>query len=303
MAVQSRAQQMIAARVTQAAGQRPRVNTCHVVPAPDGLTGLHGWWEHSASPRDTSVLLLEASDYQILQMDAPPVDPCEYRQAARWGIKDLIDFSVEDAALDCLRLPGIETGDKAGTGGAAAKLITVVTRQALVTSAVAQWRTAGLALKVIDIPEMALRNLAVLATGGDACAFIHIGIESAHLILLWQQELCVSRQLGMGGEQLRGLDEWNRQTQLERLALEIQRTIDAFGRQFSAANLGQLWVSSVYDAPGLTQLLGQQLSIEVKAFVPADWIDFDTGAESFDLSRRIDHTLAIGAALREVVPV
>ncbi len=295
--VQLHAQQVLAVRATsRAAGGRPRVHACHVDHASGGLPGLRAWWDRSAKRSDASALLLGAGDYQILQMDAPAVEPAEYRHAARWGIKDLIDFPVEEAALDCLRLPG------EANGSAAAKLITVVTRQALVVQTVAQWHTAGLALKVIDIPEMALRNLAVLATGGNACAFIHIGVESAHLILLWQEELCVSRQLGMGGEQLRALDEWNRQTQIERLALEIQRTVDAFGRQFSAANLGQLWVSSVHDAPGLAQALGLQLSIEVQPFVPADWIDFDEGAQAFDLARRVDHTLAIGAALREELP-
>ena len=298
--VQLQAQQLLAVRASRrGVGGRPRVHACHQVDVADagdaaaGLPGLRAWWGHAANRRDASALLLGAGDYQILQMDAPAVEPAEYRDAARWQIKDLIDFPVEDAALDCLRLPGV------AAGSAAAKLFTVVTRQALVLESVAQWRAAGLALKVIDIPEMALRNLAVLAAGASACAFLHVGIESAHLILLWQEELCVSRQLGVGADPLRSLDEWSRHAQIERLALEIQRTVDAFGRQFSAANLAQLWVSSVHDAAGLAQALGLQLSIQAQPFVPADWIDFDAGALAFDLAKRVDHTLAIGATLRE----
>lgn len=294
--VQMHAQHVLAARVTPpAAGGRPRVHSCHRDRASGGLPSLRAWWDRCATPRDAGALLLGASEYQILQIDAPAVEPAEYRNAARWSLKDLIDFPVEDAALDCLRLPTNEVG------GPSTKLITVVSQKSLVLDAVTQWRSSGLALKVIDIPEMALRNVAALATGGNACAFIHIGVDSAHLIVMWQQELCVSRQLGMGGEQLRVLDEPSRHAQIERLALEIQRTADAFSRQFSATTLTQLWVSSVFDAASVANLLSQQLSIEVLTFVPTDWIDFDAGAQAFDLSRRIDHTLAIGAALRDEV--
>lgn len=294
LGAQVHARQWLAVRTTRGgAGGRLRVHACHQADAAIDLAGLRAWAEHAAHQRGRCALLLGAGDYQIVQMDAPAVEPAEYRDAARWQIKDLIDFPVEDAALDCLRLPG------EAAGSAATKLFTVVTRQALVLQAVAQWRAAGLALKAIDIPEMALRNLAVLATGASASAFLHVSIESAHLILLWQEELCVSRQLGVGAEALRSLDEWNRSAQIERLALEIQRTVDAFGRQFSAANLSHLWVSSVHDAAGLAQGLGMQLSIQVQPFVHADWIDFDNGAKPFDLARRVDHTMAIGATLRD----
>lgn len=295
--VQLQSQQWLAVRTScTGAAWRPRVHACHVEDAAAGLPGLSAWWAGSTTPHDKSALLLGAGDYQILQMDAPAVEPAEYRQAARWQLKDLIDFPVDEAALDCLRLPG------EAAGSAAAKLITVVTRQSLVLQTVAQWRKAGLALKVIDIPETALRNLAVLATGAKASAFLHIGIDAAHLILLWQEELCMSRQLGVGGERLRSLDEWNRHAQVERLALEVQRTVDAFGRQFSAAHLDHLWISSVHDAAGLAQALATQLSIQVQPFVLADWIDFDADVQPFDLARRIDHTLAIGATLREEQP-
>lgn len=290
--VQHDSRRLLAARATP--GRRPRVHACHADASGSatGLAGLSAWWRSTAQRHDANALLLGAGDYQILQMDAPAVEPAEYRAAARWGIKDLIDFPVDEAALDCLRLPGV------AAGSAAARLFTVVTRQALVLQSVAQWRAAGLALAVIDIPEMALRNLAVLASGASACAFIHVGVETTHLILLWQEELCLSRQLGLGADALRSQDDWSRHAQIERLALEIQRTVDAFGRQFSAADLTRLWVSSVHDAAGLAQALGLQLSIEVQPFVPSDWIDFDPGVQPFDLASGVDHTLAIGAALR-----
>jgi MSHA biogenesis protein MshI len=277
------------------ANRRPRVQACHRVDTSQGLPALQQWWAGFGSRRVGASLLLRAHEYQILQIEAPAVEPAEVRSAARWQIQDLIDFPADEAALDCLQLPAAPAGQQR------AKLLAVVARQALVQQNVTQWRSAGLALNVIDIPELALRNLAVLASGAQACAFVHIGLDETHLILLWQEELCVSRQLAFGGLQLRALDDFPRGAQLERLGLEIQRTVDAFGRQFSAAHLTQLWVSAVHDVEDITRLLADQLSMQVQAYRLADWIDLDPGVQPMDLDQRVDHTLAIGAALREEV--
>ena len=273
-------------------GRRPRILACQSAAVDSGLAALRGWWRGQAHKRDRTALLLDVADYQILQIQAPAVAPHEYRAAARWLIKDQIDFPVEQAALDCFAIPG-------DAGTLASRLHTVVARQQLVNRTVAEWRGAGVQLQAIDIPELALRNLALLSCGDLACAFLHIGIDDARLLLLWQSEMCVSRLLPFGGRALRSLDDAQRVDHAERLALEVQRSVDAFGRQFSAAHLSQLWVSSVHDAAGLTAALAGQVSLQVQAFEPADWIDFDDAVCPFDLDAGLDHTLAIGAALRE----
>ena len=293
--VHAQAGGLAAARAaTLVANRRPRVLACHRVDTAQGLPALQQWWAGFGSRRVGASLLLRAHEYQILQIEAPAVEPAELRSAARWQIQDLIDFPADEAALDCLQLPA------APSSQAGAKLLAVVARQALVQQNVTQWRSAGLALNVIDIPEMALRNLAVLAGGTQACAFVHVGLDETHLILLWQEELCVSRQLALGGQQLRALDELARGAQLERLGLEIQRTVDAFGRQFSAAHLTQLWVSAVHDVEGVTRVLADQLSLQVQAYRLADWIDLEPDVKLEDPDQRVDYALAIGAALREV---
>lgn len=292
--VQSQTARWLVARTDgERQGRRPRVLACDAVGG--GMDGLRKWWGGSAARRDRPVLLLEPGEYQSLQINTPEVDASEVRAAARWQLKDLIDFPVDQAAIDCFALPG--------DSSATPRLQVVVTRQELVTRSVARWRDAGLALRVIDVPEMALRNLAVLAAGDQACAFLHVGLHDSRLLLLWQQELCVSRQLPIAGQQLAGMDEWQRNDQIERLALEIQRSVDAFGRQFSGAHLSQLWVSSVHDAAGLAGALAAQVSLPAEAFVPADWIDFDDQVAPFDLQQGLDHSFAIGAALRDEATV
>ncbi len=49
--------------------------------------------------------LLAESDYALLLTEAPDVPADELRAAVRWGIKDLIDYHVNDATVDVLGLP------------------------------------------------------------------------------------------------------------------------------------------------------------------------------------------------------
>ncbi len=291
--VQAQGDHLVAVRALPGgAGRKPRVQACERVAAAGGVAALAPWLKAVGNKRDGLVQLLAGSEYQIAQIDCPAVEPGETREAARWSIKDLIDFPLDDAAMDCAPVPG-ETNAKN------AKLMAVIARRAVVLAALANWRAVKLNLVALDIPEMALRNLAVLACGAQACAFLHVGMEESHLLLLWQQELCVTRRLGLGARQLNALEVFPREGQIERLALEVQRTIDAFGRQFSAAHLTQLWVSSLYDPSALCPSLAVQVSVDVQPFHLAEWVDFDAGCVPHDLGQGLDHTLALGVALRE----
>ncbi|MDE2401084.1 MAG: pilus assembly protein PilM [Burkholderiales bacterium] len=256
------------------------------------LSALLQWQKQSAPKGSRTNLLLEPSEYQILQIDAPAVEEAERKSAVRWQMKDLIDFPPDEAALDCMSVPGEVSAN------APQRLLSVVARKSVITSWMGHWHAAKLSLSSIDIGEMALRNLAVLASGEQAVAFLHIGWDTTHLIIVWRESLCTFRQLSVGGEQLLILDEMDRAQLFERFALEIQRTTDAFGRQFSAATLTRVWLSSVVDAPGVAIALSGQVDLHVEPFVLGDWVTFEDPPSEGDVEQRLDYTLAIGAALR-----
>ncbi|RZI86792.1 MAG: hypothetical protein EOP38_00400 [Rubrivivax sp.] len=250
-------------------------------------------WQKKHAPRGTRTnLLLEPADYQILQIDAPPVEASERNAAIRWQMKDLIDFPPDEAALDCMTVPGEQSATSPQ------RVLSVVSRKSVVGSWMRQWHEAKLSLSAIDIGEMALRNIAVLTASQQAEAFLHVGWESTNLIIVWQESLCTFRQLNIGGAQLLNLDEADRSVLFERFALEIQRTTDAFGRQFSAANLGRVWLSSVVEAPGVASALNDLIDLNVQPFLMSDWLTLEDPIREGDVEQRLDYTLAIGAALR-----
>ncbi len=99
-----------------------------------------------------AIVMLRPEQYQLLQIDAPPVPPDELRSAARYQIRDMLDVHIDDVTLDVMKV-----GD--GKQKSNAHLFVVaaangVIRQALDLGDALRWT-----INVIDIQEMAQRNL------------------------------------------------------------------------------------------------------------------------------------------------
>ena len=106
--------------------------------------------------------LLAPSEYQMLMVDTPNVPANELKTAVRWKIKDSLNYHVEDATIDVLPIPaGKSTSERIQSVYViAASNITVKKRIVL-------FEQAKIDLGVIDIPEMAQRNIAALFERGD----------------------------------------------------------------------------------------------------------------------------------------
>ncbi len=291
--VHTTAGRLCAADVARRGGLKPRIDAVASFDGPQALQALLGWQRQRKGLSGATNLLLDTADYQLLVLDTPAVPADERSAALRWGLKDMLDFSVDEAALDCIEVPA------AVRGAAAQRLLTVVSKKATVRDWMRHYRDGGLALSAIDIPELALRNLAVLSAGQAARAFMHIGLDSTHLIIVWQGELCSFRQLDVSGTLFARAGTDDRLQIVERLALEVQRTADSFARQFHTADLSGLDVSSVAALDDVLQGLTPLVSLRVAGFRIDEKIDVAGMSCAPDLAQRIDFTYAIGAALRE----
>lgn len=288
------AERLVAAGTLPGGGTRPSVQVAPVFDGKDPAALLLQWQRAHARRAQTSVLL-NSVDYRIVPLEAPAVPPEERRAAVRWQLKDLIDFPVEDACVDCIGVPG-------PTPGAPTRQVFAVATQAdTVRRWMQRYRGARLNLGAIDIPEMAMRNLSVLAAGAAAHAFVHLGLKSTRLTLAWQHELCSFRQFDVSAHKLDAADADTRALLFERLALEIQRSTDSFSRQFHGADLGTVWVSAVRDADQISRHLSDLLPQRVHAFRVEEHVALNSREPVVDPARGLDFTFAIGAALRGVV--
>lgn len=283
--------------------QAPRLLACHHFAGANALGAVRHWRKAEGWQQAPAHLLLGDDDYQLLPIETLDLPASELADAARWKVKDMIDFPPEQAAVACVLVPKVDADAHLRHA------LAVVTPK----NTVAQWmlraRQSRCALAAIDIHELALRNLLALVqpppqddaadtTDTAAYGLLHVGVHRATLVMVWQGELCTFRRLDVTLSQLLQADDERRDTLIERLALDLQRTCDAFERQFHTAVLRRLWVTQTAAGLNLVPALAAQLTVALQALDLTALLGIDHASALVDTARDIDFVPAIGAALR-----
>eukprot|EP00825_Cyclidium_porcatum_P034811 TRINITY_DN3653_c0_g2_i1.p4 TRINITY_DN3653_c0_g2~~TRINITY_DN3653_c0_g2_i1.p4 ORF type:complete len:183 (-),score=15.43 TRINITY_DN3653_c0_g2_i1:231-779(-) len=158
---------------------------------------------------------------------------------------------------------------------------------------------ARVPLDSIDIPEMAVRNVASLFEEPNrGLAFLVLNAGESLLTITFGGELYLSRRIEVSSQALAEADGERRQQMLERLALELQRTLDNFDRQYGFISVSRLLVSSEFDCAATVAALAQNLYLPVQAADLAQVVESNTIPELRTVERQAQSLLAIGAALR-----
>ena len=240
-----------------------------------------------------TVAVLEPASYQILTLDAPDLPREEWRDAIRWSLKDMVDFDVEHAGIDVLEIPSNPLQRRQ------AALFAVATAHATLAPLADAGSDAGAPWSAVDVPETALRNLALLgAEDGRGEALLHIGAQHSLLVIVAQGELLMTRHIEVTLAQLSDTDEAQRQQHFERASLELQRTLDNVERQFSFANLARLAVAPAAPLRGFIDYVRELIYVPVVDFDLGALIDLSAVPELTDPVEQAAYLPAIGAALR-----
>lgn len=254
-----------------------------------GLARSHGLGQCHSS------LLLNHDNYHLLQIELPSVPPDEMKDAVRWKIKDMVEFPVENLTLDVVEVPGI-----AGRAGRVRQGLVVAAGDALVEEQMRLFDSAGVALDAIDIPEMAIRNIAALFEEPDrGLAVLVVDDERSLLVFTFRGELYAVRQIEVSRGKLEESEgEW-RQQLLDRIGLETQRSLDNFERLHSHISVTRVMLSPLPTVPGLVDYLREYLSLPVAEMDLASVLDFSLVPELAQPGRQAQYLKALGAALRE----
>lgn len=231
--------------------------------------------------------VLGAAEYHLLPAEAPKVPREELRSAVRWQIRDLVALPVEDMAVDVFQAPP-------GRSGQADALYAVVASQSGVQDKVARLSRAGFAPRIVDIPEMAQRNLASLLPE-DRNGVLMLSLDEADGLITVSRGgvLYFSRRLPVGRAGLAGPEG---DGMMERVVLEVQRSLDYHDSHFDDPP-----VAAVVLAP-LPETLHRLYDALVAGLAqPVRWFD---PAESLDWRRPPPELsplclAVLGAALRE----
>ena len=238
--------------------------------------------------------LLAPDEYQILMVDAPNVPAEELKTAVRFRIKDSLNYHVDEATVDVLQIPG-----NANSGNRPQSLFAVAASNEILRKRISMFEKAKINLTVIDIPEMAQRNIAALyETEGRGLALLSFDDRGGLLTFTSGGELFLARRMDITSGQLLDANENVRQQYVERVELEIQRSMDYFDRQFHYISLGKMLVSAPEGA-GLVKLFANSLGLPVEAINLAEIFDISATPALLNHDFVTEALPAVGAALRQ----
>jgi MSHA biogenesis protein MshI len=257
-----------------------------------GLSHLSRKWN---GEQYECTMLVNPGDYQMLPVEAPNVPPSELKTAISFVVMDMLDFHIDQATIDVIAIPQDKNAAQRGRG-----MLAVAIRTELIGKYQSWFNAAKLPLRVIDIPDMAQRNIAALLEPPDrGLALVSFDVDGGLLTLTAGGELYQSRRIDVTLAQILHSDTGQREVAHERVALEIQRSLDNFGRQFSSVGVAKLMVAPIGDDDGgLVGYLAANLDIGVEALDLASIFDLGRVPELRSPANQQRYFMALGAALR-----
>jgi MSHA biogenesis protein MshI len=238
--------------------------------------------------------LLGPSQYQLLMLEAPTVPAEELKSAVTWRMKDMLDFPVADATVDVLDVPVAKHGPAHHH-----QVFAVAARNGVIEPHQHLFAGSKVGLSVIDIPEMAQRNVsAMLEPEGRGAAMLSFDPDGGLLTVTFGGELYLARRVDVTLAQLTGGDPDKLQQHHERITLELQRSLDHFERQFHFVAVSKL-VLAPTGSVALHQYLAQNLYLPVEVLDLDSVLDLDKVPELRDAAQQARYFMALGAALRD----
>jgi MSHA biogenesis protein MshI len=279
--------------VRSAKSARPLLRHCAIHPAVEIRA------EHVLAPLNGSrdlagaavSAVLGTDDYQLVQVEAPDVEPDELRSAIRWKLKDIIGFPVSEAVIDVFEVP------EQARYVESRMVFAVAARADAVRQVVSLVKPRARGFDAIDIPEMCLRNVsALLPQDEQGVALVALGEGFAQLTLTCQGVLYLARRIDMDRRSETTAGSEGAQPAVAALALELQRSLDYYESHYDRPPIASVVVACGADR-------AQALATELAAATGLTVTELDLH-ELFDIADHVEPDtrwpglLALGAALR-----
>ena len=238
--------------------------------------------------------LLASGEYQILLVEAPNVPADEMKTAVRWKIKDGLNYHIDDATVDMVRIPASKYAS-----GRPQSLYAIAAANSIIQERIGLFERAGIALNVIDIQEMAQRNIAKLFERDDR-ALVMLAFDDLGGLMTFTAggELYLSRRIEISAGQLLDADESLRQQYRDRVETELHRSLDYFDRQYNQLPVDMVLVC-VPDKTGLVEFLAAAMDTRVQKLDLSQVMDISAVPALADSDFVARSLPILGAALRQ----
>ncbi|MFZ5861698.1 MAG: type IV pilus assembly protein PilM [Nitrospirota bacterium] len=235
----------------------------------------------------------------VRHLTVPPMPKRELKEALQWEAKKASSLAVEDLVVDYVNGPEVTTDQ-----GRMMPVTLVVAERGVVESEFARYRAAGLRITVMDVNPLAFyyaaHRLNRDETGPGCVAFVDIGASRMDINVAKHGSLRFSRSVALGGETLTeslaralGIDPSQAEgvkrehglsgkpkvvealaPEVDRLVVEIQRSVDYYRAQSHDGPLEALWVGGgAALTPGFVEYLAKFFDAKVGLFDPFEGMD------------------------------
>lgn len=235
-------------------------------------------------------IVLHPVYYHLVLAECPEVKGDELSSAIRWKINDLLDFPVEEAAIESFLLPND------AYRGRQKMLYAAALRKVTLESLVEPVERSGLAVDCVEISELAVHNIVSRYTNeGGGTAVVQLYEGEGFINLIDQGDLYLTRRLDVGLDKYQpNKDSTNF---FDSLFLEVKRSLDYYESQ-----LGKGIITQLYYSPGMDgyKPIGDFLTAQLGLYVAP--IDFTQSKPTVDVlpDQLMKCAAAVGAAMGPV---
>jgi MSHA biogenesis protein MshI len=243
-------------------------------------------------------VVLGRSDYRILRLDKPSVRPDEVEQSLRWALTPLIDYPVAEANLSWVPIPSQYV-----LPGRPEQVYLICCKRSLADGLNQRFALAHLSLEAIDVRETAHRNIArLLRKNSRAICLVTFEKNGVQITVTLNGDLLLERFIreSFSAESpSESKDAKNDESaQLDRIALEVQRTFDFIRREFNDIKVDRVAVTPTAYFADVQKKLSARLSEPVEDFRLSDILHISTDVGRLSPESESSILYAIGVSLR-----
>ena len=221
-------------------------------------------------------LMLPASSYQMLLVEAPPVNQDELAEALQWKVKDLLHTAMEDSIIDGFLLP-----DDAYRGRQK-MAYTVVTQRAELQTLANSLATINVDLDRIEVPELVLlRLLESYPRESHTEMIVVIGRQGGFLMVVADQALYLSRVIDISEQALEAeTNDLSNNRHFDHFILEMQRSRDYFESQIGKGAIDRILLAPLQNhASTISQQMHERLGTSVELINASVITDFSLASQ------------------------
>ncbi len=239
-----------------------------------------------------AALALDQADYRLQLVELPNVPDEELGAAMRWQAKDMVDYPLDEALVDYIRIPR-HVGVNSKPMGYAA-----VAHEPTVSDVMRTHDVGSAEINAVDLPESSLHNLVrLLPQEQYGVALLHFTEHCGYLIISREGTLHLIRRINHGSSAIASAltDDFSTQEMAAGMSLEIQRSLDYYESHYDCKPINEMVLTPVSGLGPLPDLLRTNLGLEISRLDFSEHFDLEAPLTDEEQSACV---IAIGAALR-----